>query len=278
VVALLISRLDPGLRFQKEMELNYRILIQGGVGDAITRLARLNSLLSSEDDRAEFEIYAPFTWRPSEVLIRELISKDPRILSRKGRVDRILDWRPKFDQLAWPLQIPFEVTCPRESLRFAESICSESSKNCVIHPITANGNARGFERDRYWDFKKWQFVIDFLKEQEYQVLRIGGKRDLFPFSDITDYCGKLSLFQSIALILKSGLMIGTNSWPIEVSGYSLKPTISFWFTDPEGIISHFDLDHAEKFPNVRFVQDRNISVDEIIQIIEALEDECFVRT
>ena len=212
----------------------YTILIQGGVGDLLTYLSRLDSLLQ-KDDKVKFAIRGGFPkaieWE------KEILSADPRIIEVTTgtipKADKILDWRADLAPLGYPIQIPFEVQISKAASIVAKNIFSEngldSEKTVVVHPRTTEGNIRGFESERHWDEKKWVEFIGLCNEGGLRIIRIGVQNDYFPFDGVIDLVGQTNLLESIGLIYEAKYCVDVNSFVWEVSAYAGHPTAVLWF-------------------------------------------------
>lgn len=243
----------------------YEILIQGGLGDACTYLARLASVLNPSDC-VRFKVTSGYDGIPA--LIQELVSQDPRVIdsSVDAPADVVLDFRPDLAPLAFPLRFPFRVACSVEAHAFAEEMLTGDSMSCVIQPVTTSGNNRGFEEARYWHMQRWQKVIYYL-QKDFEVIQIGSKSDFYNFSGAINLCGKTTIDEAVALVLEADLFIGTASWAGLVSAYALKPTIYFYLTDHQTIGHHFDMD-SESLENLLLITDRETKVTEVTKWIE----------
>jgi hypothetical protein len=211
----------------------YEITISCGIGDAITYLARLDSLLK-RFDMAKFKIVGGYDGIPD--MIRELVGRDPRVISCDEEVKfcKKLDWRPSAVPLAYPIRLPHWTPYSKEALGFAKDTLSSSKKSCVVHPITSTGNNRGFEEYRYWEMEKWVDLIKRLNSR-YDVFQIGSKEDSHDFEGTKNLCGEISIDESIALVSNANLFVGTNSWPGLVSAYALVSTVYMYFVDHQTI-------------------------------------------
>ncbi|MCK4260843.1 MAG: hypothetical protein KAX49_17835, partial [Halanaerobiales bacterium] len=214
---------------------------QGGLGDLVTYLARLDSLLQKED-KVKFAIRGGFPkaieWE------REILSADSRVIEiTEGTIpeaDKILDWRSDHAPLGYPIQIPFEVQIPKSASisarKFLENLDLE--KTVVIHPRTTEGNIRGFEPERHWDDEKWIQLVNFLRIKGLSIVRVGSKSDYFPLEGITDLVGKTSILETIGIILLAKYCIDVNSFIWEISCYAGHPTVVLYFHNPFWIPLH----------------------------------------
>lgn len=211
----------------------YGIVIGGGIGDLITYQARLNSLLK-EEDQAKFFIIGGF---PKSVeLQKQILDVDPRVseiqIGSMGSADRILDWRPDYAPLGYPIQIPFEIPLPaieREATdNFFEKEKLLDAKTVIIQPRTTEGNQFGFEAIRHWEDRKWQELVGLISERGLKIVQVGAKSDRLSLNGTLDLTGRTSILQAIALILKANLCIGINSWVWQVACYAGHPTSVIW--------------------------------------------------
>ena len=211
----------------------YTILIQGGLGDLIAYLARLDSLLQKKDDKVKFAIQGGF---PKAVeWEREILSADPRVIEiTEGTIpkaDKILDWRADLAPLGYSIQIPFEIQIPRSASISAKKFLENLNprKTIIIHPQTTEGNCRGFEPERHWGDGKWIQLVNFLRIKGLSVVRVGSESDYFPLEGIIDLIGKTTILETIGIIQKARYCIDINSWVWQVAAYAKHPTIVLWF-------------------------------------------------
>lgn len=249
----------------------YEILISCGIGDVVTYLSRLDSLLS-EGDQVKFTILGGYI--PVIEMEKQLLLADPRVIGvseSMGGGDRVIDFRPDLAPLAYPIQLPFRAAHLLQAHDFAKQTLSGEQKTCVIQPVTTSGNDRGFEESRYWYLDRWQELINYLQEKDFRILQIGSSSDYCGFDPIhgpiDDLCGMTSIDEAVALVLKADLFIGTNSWAGEVSAYALKPTVYFFLTDQQNIPYHFDID-KELPEELLLITNREVEVDIVTDWIE----------
>lgn len=239
----------------------YEILIQGGIGDLITYLAKLDSLLKP-GDQAKFCFTGGF--ETSVELQKEILRCDPRV-TEQGKIDKVLDWRPDYAAFGFPFRLPFSVYTSDEAKEFARDFLKhhklDPSKTIVIQPRTTEGNIRGFEPERHWEDWKWQRLIALLSESGYSVIQVGSVKDAFHLNGVWNLVGKTSILETIALIQKAGFTIGINSWVWEIAAYALKPTICLYFHNHFWIPLHV----PENLENLKLFKEREAQPEEVFE-------------
>ncbi len=246
--------------------MNYQILQRGGIGDYITILSRLNSLLKPGES-VRFVITGGF---PAAIRWNvELLSADRRVTAITDRIvgnaGKILDWRPDFASLGYPIQIPFITRVPNKEKNYASRFFLgheiDPEKAVILHPLTTEGNNQGFERERHWKDWEWLKLIQLLDEAGYVTIQIGSESDTFLMNATYNLVGKTSLLESIALILKARFTIDINSWVFQVAAYACHPTIALWFSNHHWIPLHV----PDNLDTLAVFQNRDVTAEEVFE-------------
>jgi ADP-heptose:LPS heptosyltransferase len=271
------------------------ILIRCGIGDSLTHLARLDSLLKVyPQSRIYFHVGG---FRKIPEMIAELLLPDRRVygvrllygydrqsLRREKKVlkkirsiavpgDIVESWTAGEYPLRYPMQYPFIPELFPEDHIAAEEFLKKNGiatgEALGIHPITTRGNAGAFDEKRYWPQEKWHALVDHLHSKSERLLLFGAQGEEYGLNvdgqKIISAQG-LPLRTTIALLTRVKGLIGTNSWCWEVTAYSGKPIISLWFTFPQNIRLYV----PEQKDHTHFFTDRDVGVPDVIAAYERL--------
>lgn len=157
-------------------------------------------------------------------------------------------------QLTKPYLIPNEKATQTIIEKLQETDI-QPSRLIVLHPFASAAT-------KNWSFERWQELITWFIQQNYQPVIIGGKDDQFPNElpkEAVSWCGKLSLPETIALVSQAKLFVGIDSGPGHIATAVGCPTLSIFSSvndpmrwAPQGrdnvTILHVPVEDRKQFP------------------------------
>jgi len=148
--------------------------------------------------------------------------------------------------------IPLDI--PPAAAEFAEAIKDRNKKGMVLFYTSSIGNNRNWNRDDFKTIDWMELLTKINKSSGIRPIAIGAEWDRDYFKElkkldtgdiIQDFVGALTIQQTIALILKSKLVIGFACGIPIMAVYNKIPTVIFWAT--KGISKHGNFDESFKY-------------------------------
>ena len=208
-----------------------QIKISCGIGDLITYLARLPEFRKTENvDHLHLWVAGGFKDTPMHLLaVARMCPQVNSVSLKPENVDKNFDWIPDDNPLKYPMQIPYYTAS-------SENIELPSGKHCLIQPVTSLGSFEGFVESRYLPPEGWAAICDRVHAYGYKIIQVGAfeERDYlgkYANKVDTNWCGLMTVAETIRLAQKCHMCVATNSWVWEVSAYAQIPTLCLYYTN-----------------------------------------------